>query len=98
MGQWSVCHGIQWSSYPYSPFITDIICQNERLVKIYGDQSYAGVFTNEVEKHKIKFKKAAGPESIKGFVPVAKRWLGERTIAWSNRTGDPVLPKNCQRL
>lgn len=65
-------------------FMPDIICQNERLVKIYGDQAYAGVFADEIEKHKIKFEKAAKPESTKGFVPVAKRWVVERTIAWSN--------------
>ena len=65
-------------------FMPDIICQNERLVKIYGDQAYAGVFANEIEKHDIKFEKAAKPESTKGFVPVAKRWVVERTIAWSN--------------
>lgn len=65
-------------------FMPDIICQNERLVKIYGDQAYAGVFAAEIEKHKIKFEKAAKPESTKGFVPVAKRWVVERTIAWSN--------------
>jgi hypothetical protein len=58
-------------------FMPDIICQNERLVKIYGDQAYAGVFGDEIEKHKIKFEKAAKPESFKGFVPVAKRWVIE---------------------
>ena len=65
-------------------FMPDIICQNERLVKIYGDQAYAGVFADEIEKHGIKFEKAAKPESTRGFVPVAKRWVVERTIAWSN--------------
>ena len=65
-------------------FMPDIICQNERLVKIYGDQAYAGVFADEIEKYEIKFEKAAKPESSKGFVPVAKRWVVERTIAWSN--------------
>jgi transposase len=65
-------------------FMPDIICQNERLIKIYGDQAYAGVFADEIEKHDIKFEKAAKPESTKGFVPVAKRWVVERTIAWSN--------------
>nr|WP_317042377.1 transposase [Spirosoma fluviale] len=26
----------------------------------------------------------ARPESARGFVPVAKRWVVERTIAWTN--------------
>ena len=62
----------------------DIICQNERLVKIYGDQAYAGVFADEIEKHGIKSEKAAKPESTKGFVPVAHRWVVERSISWTN--------------
>jgi transposase len=65
-------------------FLPDIICQDERLTKIYGDQAYNGVFAKEVEKLGIEFEKAAKPESSKGFVPVAKRWVVERTIAWSN--------------
>jgi transposase len=65
-------------------FMADIICQNERLVKIYGDQAYSGVFADEIKKLGIEFEKAAKPESTKGFVPVAKRWVVERTIAWSN--------------
>lgn len=56
----------------------------DALVKIYGDQAYAGVFADEIEKHKIKFEKAAKPEPTKSFVPVAKRWLVERIIAWSH--------------
>lgn len=65
-------------------FMPEIICQDERLVKIYGDQAYAGVFAKEIEKYDIKLEKAAKPESTKGFVPIAKRWVVERTIAWSN--------------
>jgi hypothetical protein len=62
----------------------DIICQNELLIKIYGDQAYAEVFAEAIEKYDIKFEKAAKSESTKGFVPVAKRRVHERTIAWSN--------------
>ncbi len=32
----------------------------------------------------IDFEKASWPESAQGFVPVAKRWVVERTIAWTN--------------
>lgn len=64
--------------------MADIICQDERLVKIYGDQAYNGVFADEIKKHGIDFEKASRPESATGFVPVAKRWVVERTFAWTN--------------
>nr|WP_229211201.1 transposase [Dyadobacter jiangsuensis] len=35
-------------------------------------------------KWSIDFKKATRPESSRGFVPVAERWVVERTIAWTN--------------
>ncbi|OJV21912.1 MAG: IS5 family transposase [Dyadobacter sp. 50-39] len=65
-------------------FSADILCQNERLEKIYGDQAYNGVFARKMKEFNIKFEKASRPESAKGFVPVAKRWVIERSIAWTN--------------
>lgn len=65
-------------------FLPDIICQDERLTRIYGDQAYNGIFAKEIEKLGIDFEKASKPESSRGFVPVAKRWVVERTISWSN--------------
>lgn len=56
----------------------------ERLEKVYGDQSYNGVFAKALADWSIDFEKASRPESAQGFVPVAKRWVVERTIAWSN--------------
>ncbi len=56
----------------------------ERLKKVYGDQAYNGVFAAELSQWGIGFEKAARPESARGFVPVAKRWVVERTIAWTN--------------
>jgi len=56
----------------------------ERLEKVYGDQSYNGVFAKALAGWSIDFEKASRPESVRGFVPVAKRWVVERTIAWSN--------------
>jgi hypothetical protein len=32
----------------------------------------------------IDFQKASRPESRRGFVPVAKRWVVERSISWTN--------------
>jgi len=62
----------------------DILCQNQRLQKIYGDQAYNGVFARKMKEFGIEFEKAFRPESTRGFVPVAKRWVVERTIAWTN--------------
>ncbi|MBO9616839.1 MAG: IS5 family transposase [Dyadobacter sp.] len=56
----------------------------DRLEKVLGDQAYNGVFASELAKWSIDFKKATRPESSRGFVPVAKRWVVERTIAWTN--------------
>lgn len=58
--------------------------QNCRLEKIYGDQAYNGVFAEGIKYLGLKFEKASRSESQKGFVPVAKRWVVERTIAWTN--------------
>lgn len=65
-------------------FSADILCQDERLGKIYGDQAYNGVFARKMKEFDIKFEKASRSESSKGFVPVAKRWVVERSIAWTN--------------
>ena len=56
----------------------------ERLEKVLGDQAYNGVFAKALAKWSIDFEKASRPESAQGFVPVAKRWVVERTIAWTN--------------
>lgn len=56
----------------------------ERLEKVYGDQAYNGVFAQALGDWDINFEKASRPESARGFVPVAKRWVVERSIAWTN--------------
>ena len=56
----------------------------ERLEKVYGDQAYNGVFAHALGEWSIDFEKASRPESARGFVPVAKRWVVERSIAWTN--------------
>jgi transposase len=55
-----------------------------RLEKILGDDAYRGVFAQKVAGKGFVFEKASRPESVKGFVPIAKRWVVERTIAWTN--------------
>nr|WP_228724207.1 transposase [Spirosoma sp. KUDC1026] len=42
------------------------------------------MFARELEGWSIVFEKASRPESAQGFVPVAKRWVVERSIAWTN--------------
>lgn len=68
----------------------------ERLEKIYGDQSYNGIFKKALANWSIDFEKASRSDSEKGFVPVAKRWVVEPvrrcgSISWTNGSGHPVL-------
>ena len=72
------------------PLITWLLWRvGERLEKVYGDQAYNGVFARALSDWSrfagaIDLEKASRPESAQGFVPVAKRWVVERTIAWTN--------------
>ena len=56
----------------------------QRLEKMFGDQAYNGVFATALADWSIDFEKASRPESAIGFVPIAKRWVVERSIAWTN--------------
>ena len=67
------------------PLVTNLLWRTgEGLGKVFGDQAYNGVFADELADWSIDFEKASRPESAQGFVPVAKRWVVERTIAWTN--------------
>ena len=67
------------------PLITSLLwAAGERLEKVYGDHAYNGVFARALSGWSIDFEKASCPESAQGFVPVAKRWVVERRIAWTN--------------
>ena len=55
-----------------------------RLEKVFGDQAYKGVFATALAGWNVDFEKASRPESAHGFVPIAKRWVVERSIAWTN--------------
>ncbi len=48
------------------------------------DHAYGGLFRKLVEKYGSKIEIAAKSEGIKGFVPVAVRWVVERTFGWLN--------------
>lgn len=67
------------------PLIVSMLWRcEERLEKIFGDQAYNGVFAKNLAGWGIDFAKASRPESARGFVPVAKRWVVERSIGWTN--------------
>ena len=67
-----------------SPMLDDISTFDIRLEKILGDDAYIGVFAKKAQEKGLIFERASRPESVKGFVPIAKRWVVERTIAWTN--------------
>jgi transposase len=59
--------------------------QVPRLKKILIDHAYQGTFSEIAEQVlEIEVEVAAKPESTKGFIPIAKRWVVERTFAWFN--------------
>ena len=66
------------------PLVSDILWYGERVEIVFGDGAYGGVFAKELARWGIDFERASRPESAQGFVPVAKRWVVERTIAWTN--------------
>lgn len=56
-----------------------------RLKKILIDHAYQGTFAELAERVLgVEVEVAAKPESTKGFVPVKKRWVVERTFGWCN--------------
>ena len=84
-------HAANEAEGPVAVFlIGDILWRvGERLEKIYGDQACNGVFAQALAGWSIDFEKASRPESVRGFVLVAKRWVVEPvrrcgSIAWTN--------------
>jgi len=55
-----------------------------RLENILGDGSYLGQFAEQAQQIGAVFERAIRPESAEGFVPVAFRWVVERSMAWTN--------------
>jgi transposase len=54
------------------------------VIKPLRRSDYNGVFARSLADWSIDFEKASRPESARGFVPVAKRWVVERSIDWTN--------------
>lgn len=50
----------------------------------YADAAYGGTFKDLANANKIEVVIASKPESAKGFVPVKKRWVVERSFGWLN--------------
>ncbi len=72
------------------------------IEKFLADTAYNGIFAKSVEKRGYKYEKSARiggnaypamgqPKIGKKFIVEPKRWVVERTISWTNRTGDPVF-------
>lgn len=66
------------------PLLEDTELLGDCLQTVLGDEAYKGVFAIRAAEKGLRFERASRPESAKGFVPVAKRWVVERTIAWTN--------------
>jgi transposase len=64
--------------------LDDLEGMDSRLKKILGDDAYKGQFAKKVAEKNMIFECASRPPTEKGFVPIAQRWVVERTIAWSN--------------
>ena len=58
------------------------------LEKLFADSAYQGpIFSNALAKilPYLKTEIVKRSDRAKGFVPLPKRWIVERTIAWLNR-------------
>lgn len=52
--------------------------------KVLADAGYKGQFTAHVQGQGYEIEIASRPPSERGFVPVKKRWVVERTFSWFN--------------
>jgi hypothetical protein len=61
------------------------------LAKLFADSTYGGpIFDTALDKvlPNLKTEIVRRSDRVKGFVPLPKRWIVERTIAWLNRCAD----------
>lgn len=56
----------------------------QSLKCIFADRAYGGAFRKLANNHNLEVIIASKPENAKGFVPVKKRWVVERTFGWFN--------------
>jgi transposase len=55
-----------------------------RLQTVVTDKGYRGRFARHLRACGLTHQLGSRPPSARGFVPVAKRWVVERTFAWLN--------------
>lgn len=78
-------HAADWADGTAADnMVVDIACLSERLQQVYGDQAYSGLFAKKLVPWDIDFIKASRAGTQRGFVPIAKRWVVERSITWTN--------------
>ena len=53
-----------------------------RLLTVLTDQAYRGRFAQHLAGLGLRHELASRPPSATGFVPIAQRWVVERTFAW----------------
>lgn len=57
-----------------------------RLSKLWGDSHYGGTLPDEAQsQYEIDVEVVRKPAEQEGFVPLPKRWIVERTLAWLTR-------------
>ena len=86
--------GRLWSVYVHAanqadsqagvPVLKGIEAWNQRLQKVITDSAYEGLFANVVKQQQLLFEVSSKPFWLKGFIPLRKRWVVERTFAWFN--------------
>lgn len=54
----------------------------QRLVTVVTDKGYRGRLARQLARLGLTHQLGSRPPSARGFVPVAKRWVVERTFAW----------------
>ena len=69
----------------------------ERVELAYVDQGYAGEnAARAAEKHGIQLEVVKHTEAKRGLVPLPRRWVVERSVAWAVRFHR--LARDCERL
>jgi transposase len=64
----------------WDTFTTEV----KTVKKVLADAAYKGQFTIHVQANGYEIEIASRPPSERGFVPVKKRWVVERTFSWFN--------------
>lgn len=56
----------------------------DTVKKVLADAGYKGQFKEHIQKLGYEIEISSRPPTERGFVPVAKRWVVERTFSWFN--------------